>query len=569
MKALENKYDVVIIGAGVSGLTSAALLSKAGLSVCVLDKAQHAGGYLQGFTRKGFRFDSALHWLNQCGEEFGMVSTIFKFLGNDYPKVKHLKNIHRYKSDSHDYLLTSNPDELKAAFIKDFPHEKGGIEKFFAAAKKMGLASKDSTNYFRSSETMNFREKVKNGLVKMKFVLPFIRYVWYPNEKVPKGLDLFFKDKKLQEVFSSESDLLSCMIPIGWAYINDYQVPPDGGSQVFPEWLCHLVRYYDNEVYFNAKVDKINVENDIVKGVNFTRNKKQYTLESKYVIAACDVDVLYRKLLPEGTASPEFLEKLDDAILYESAVQLSIALDCPTEDLGFKEELVQLTVEGIERREHSSSDPHKCALSILPPSLRDKTLAPKGKGTLTLLVLAEIDHNDYWQTEKDENGQLIRTKAYYKYKEEYANILIERVAKDICPTLKEHIEFMDVATPITHYRYTGNKNGSIMGARPGKENMQAKIAHHRTKIENLYLSGHWADLGGGVPIAIKTASNASLLVLQKENPAAFRILADYMDGKKSLKETKENKVYKTYDNSWIQKPTPAQRQQMKEARLNS
>ncbi|MFT4644170.1 MAG: phytoene dehydrogenase-like protein, partial [Planctomycetota bacterium] len=90
MKALENKYDVVIIGAGVSGLTSAALLSKAGLSVCVLDKAQHAGGYLQGFTRKGFRFDSALHWLNQCGEEFGMVSTIFKFLGNDYPKVKHL-----------------------------------------------------------------------------------------------------------------------------------------------------------------------------------------------------------------------------------------------------------------------------------------------------------------------------------------------------------------------------------------------------------------------------------------------------------------------------------------------
>lgn len=567
MKALENKYDVVIIGAGVSGLTSAALLSKAGLSVCVLDKAQHAGGYLQGFTRKGFRFDSALHWLNQCGEEFGMVSTIFKFLGNDYPKVKHLENIHRYKSDSHDYLLTSNPDELKAAFIKDFPHEKVGIEKFFAAAKKMGLASKDSTNYFRSSETMNFFEKMKNGLTKMKFVMPFIRYIWYPNEKVTQGLDLFFKDKKLQEVFSSESDLLSCMIPIGWAYINDYQVPPDGGSQVFPEWLCHVIRYFDNEIYFNSTVNKIDVENGQVKGVNFTRNKKEYNLESKYVIAACDVDVLYRKLLPKDTASPEFLGKLDNAILYESAVQLSIALDCPTEDLGFKEELVQLTVEGIERREHSSSDPHKCALSILPPSLRDKTLAPKGKGTLTLLVLAEIDHNDFWQTEQDENGHYIRTAAYYKYKEEYANILIERVAKEICPNLKEHIEFMDVATPITHQRYTGNKNGSIMGARPGKENMQAKIAHHRTVIDNLYLSGHWADLGGGVPIAIKTASNAALLVLQKENPKAFSVLANYMDGKMSLQETKEDKTYKTYDNSWIQKPTPSQRQQIKEGEI--
>ncbi len=569
MKPLENKYDVVIVGAGVSGLTSAALLSKAGLSVCVLDKAQHAGGYLQGFTRKGFRFDSALHWLNQCSEEFGMVSTIFKFLGHDYPKVKQLKNIHRYKSESHDYLLTSNPDELKAAFLRDFPHEKKGIEKFFTAAKKMGLASKDSTNYFRSSETMNFWEKIKNGLVKAKFVLPFIRYVWYPNEKVPKGLDLFFKDTKLQEVFSSESDLLSCMIPIGWAYINDYQVPPDGGSQVFPEWLCYVVRYFENEVYFNSTVAKINVENGQVKGVNFTRNKKTHTIECKYVIAACDVDFLYRKLLPKGIASPDFLEKLDNAILYESAVQLSIALDCPTEDLGFKEELVQLTVEGIERREHSSSDPYKCALSILPPSLRDKTLAPKGKGTLTLLVLAEIGHNSYWQTAQDEDGNYLRTEAYYKYKEEYANILIERVVKAICPNLKEHIEFMDVATPITHQRYTGNKNGSIMGARPGKENMQAKIAHHKTKIENLYLSGHWADLGGGVPIAIKTASNAALLVLQKENYKAFSVLAKYMDGKISLQETKESKSYKTYDNSWVQKPTPAQRQQLKEDKVNT
>jgi len=209
LKAIEKEYDVVIIGAGVSGLSSSAILSKAGLKVCVLDKAQHVGGYLQGFSRKGFRFDSALHWLNQCGEEFGIVSTIFKFLGTDYPKVKHLKNIHRYKSETYDYLLTSNPDELKEHFIKDFPHEKKGIEKFFKAAKKMGLASKDSTKYIRTSDTMTFFEKMKNGINKMKFIKPFIRYVWYPNEKVPKGLDLFFKDKKLQKVFSSESDLLS------------------------------------------------------------------------------------------------------------------------------------------------------------------------------------------------------------------------------------------------------------------------------------------------------------------------------------------------------------------------
>jgi phytoene dehydrogenase-like protein len=47
---LEESYDIIIIGSGVGGLTAAALLSKAGYSVCVLEKEPHAGGYLAGFT---------------------------------------------------------------------------------------------------------------------------------------------------------------------------------------------------------------------------------------------------------------------------------------------------------------------------------------------------------------------------------------------------------------------------------------------------------------------------------------------------------------------------------------
>ena len=56
-------YDVIVIGAGVGGLTAAAMLSKAGYSVVVLDAANQAGGYLAGFQRHRFRFDTAVHWL--------------------------------------------------------------------------------------------------------------------------------------------------------------------------------------------------------------------------------------------------------------------------------------------------------------------------------------------------------------------------------------------------------------------------------------------------------------------------------------------------------------------------
>jgi hypothetical protein len=61
------------------------------------------------------------------------------------------------------------------------------------------------------------------------------------DEGVKKGLSKFFKDPGLHAIFASEQDLLSCLVPIGWAYFGDYQRPPVGGSQVFPEWLAHVV----------------------------------------------------------------------------------------------------------------------------------------------------------------------------------------------------------------------------------------------------------------------------------------------------------------------------------------
>jgi prolycopene isomerase len=68
-----------------------------------------------------------------------------------------------------------------------------------------------------------------------------------------------------------------------------------------------------------------------------------------------------------------------------------------------------------------------------------------------------------------------------------------------------------------------------MAARPNKANMQAKVAHYKTAVPNLFLSGHWAEYGGGVPIAVKAGSNAALLVLKQEKPAAFAALAQVMD----------------------------------------
>jgi len=53
---MQNKYDVVIIGGGISGLTLGALLGKFGFTCCIVEKESHVGGYLAGFKRKEFFF---------------------------------------------------------------------------------------------------------------------------------------------------------------------------------------------------------------------------------------------------------------------------------------------------------------------------------------------------------------------------------------------------------------------------------------------------------------------------------------------------------------------------------
>ena len=183
---------------------------------------------------------------------------------------------------------------------------------------------------------------------------------------------------------------------------------------------------------------------------------------------------------------------------------------------GFGEEVVCLTEPGVSRREQSGGDPHKAALNVISPSVRDPSLAPEGKGTLTIQCTADFEHEQRWRSEPG----LVRGAAYREHKQEFAETVIERVDRRLLPGLRRHIEVMEAATPLTYHRYTRNYKGSIMGTKPSRRNVRNKLAGHITPVENLFLAGNWSDYGGGVPVATKTATNAVLLVLRDLAPSA-------------------------------------------------
>ena len=559
----DKDFDVVVIGAGVGGLTAAALLARTGLSVCVVEMDTRPGGYLAGFKRMDFRFDSAIHWLNQCGPE-GMVTKVFDLIGSDHPKPKSQKKIKRFIGKSFNYLLTDRPDDLKDQWIKEFPHEKDGLIRFFEDAKKLGRSFDKASELFRASITMTPFEKMKTGIRRLKFALPFIKHISYKgDEGVRKGLNRYFKEERLHQVFCSEPDVLSCLVPFGWAYYKDYQSPPEGGSQVIPEWLQHVVEELGGTVKFRTKVTALVNEGTICTAVEtIDKLGKVETISAKNVIAACDAIALYEQMFPTAMRPTEMIKRIKDSDQYASSVTVQLALDCPVESLGFNEEMIFLGDEGLDRSEYGNGDPQTAGISILAPSLRDPSMCPKGKGTVTIYVAAGIDYADHWKTELDAKGNRKRGAAYKEFKKQYADVLIKRVEKAFDIDITSHIDYCDIATPITHWRYTGNYGGTIMGSRPGKENMQSKVASYTTPLKNVFLGGHWAELGGGVPIAVKAASNASLLVLKQQNPAAFVLLSKYFDQDTTLQQTLNSDLLSPYSNAWKRAETPAEKKQI-------
>jgi phytoene dehydrogenase-like protein len=554
----KDYYDVIIIGAGIGGLTAAALLSKSGLSVCVLEKEPRVGGYLAGFRRKHFVFDTAIHWLNQYGPE-GIVDKLFNAIGSDHPHAVEQQRIRRYKGEDFDYLLTNNPDEMRDQLVRDFPKERKGIERLFLKAKQIGRSFKHYNRIFRSEETMSFFQKIKNKLRLLEFAIPFIPWIRFSGEKgIKKGLNRFFKDPRLHKIFSGEQEILGCLIPIGWSYFHDFQSPPKGGSQVIPQWLRYVINYYRNPVGLQCQVKKIFVEQGRSTGLLFEHRGKEHRLNSKYIIAACDIETLYEKMLPADAVPANLKRKLKKAELYSSSITVSLALDCTAESLGFNEELIHLVDENQPFDCQSGGDPNRSEISIIAPSMRDKSLAPQNQGTLTLYMPAFMDYKNEWETKLDAYGKRVRGEAYQQLKRQVADILIARVEEKLAPGLRAHIIFYEVATPVTHWRYTGNKNGTMMGARPGRENMKNKISHYRTPVKNLIIGGHWAELGGGVPIAAKAGANASLLILQKENLPAFKLLSGYMNNKVPLTSLEGNACFYPYNNSWVRPKTPAE-----------
>ncbi|MDF1580975.1 MAG: FAD-dependent oxidoreductase [Desulfuromonadales bacterium] len=516
---IPHECDVVIIGAGAGGLTAAALLARAGLRTVTLEMDSQVGGYLAGFRRNGFTFSSSIEWLNQCAPG-GYVNNLFRYLGEDIPSFPPMQRIRRFKNAAGDYLLTTNPDELRDALIRDFPADASGITRLFAEAKRLGARLAQLDGRTVSAEAMAPLERAVHGLKMLWWALPVIPFIRMPIEK---GLRRYFSNTAGQRIFGSHDTMMSVVVSIAWAYADNFQNCPVGGSQAIADWLHERIEHFGAKVHLRQRVARIELNRSKEAcGVILEDGR---TIAARYVIAACDLENLYEQMLPSAAIPARLKEELRNADLYHSNLSIFLGLDCSPAAFGLGEEAINLSRNDIRREEHFNGDPHTTAIVVMAPSIQDPTLAPPGKGTLTLHCPAFLDYQNNWRTGKG----FERGPAYRALKEEFADILIDRVAATLIPALRDHIEVKEICTPVTYWRYTGNARGSFSGTKPTGKNIRAKVAHHRTPVKKLLIGGHCGEYGGGVPIAVKSGANAALMVLQELDPQAAKELKRVMN----------------------------------------
>jgi prolycopene isomerase len=505
----DERFDAVVIGAGLGGLSTAGYLARAGKRVLVLEHHSIPGGYAHEFKRRGFRFEVSLHAIDGV-QPGGWAYPVLRDL-DVFSRVEFhsLDPFYTVRFPEHEVVVHADPFAYESELVRHFPDEAAGIRSLIDGMIRV------------FSETRRFWEDGKMGTRPVLEQMPgrYPHMLEAMNQSWADFMDRHLDDPQAKAVISTlwgyyglpPSSLNAATFILPWVSYHFFGAfYPSGGSMAISRALEEDVTSHGGEIRYRQTVNDIELDGGLAVAVT---TEKGLRVETDVVISNASAPETLLQLVGEANLPAAYVKDVEDARPSLSNLVVYLGLDCDLAAQGWDhhEYYVSNTYDlEADYRDAQSGHFDETAMVLTHYTHVDPDAAPDGHSVLSLFALAPWDHADVWGTDGDLDDYS-NNPGYLRAKEQAADELIDR-AERLVPGLRDMIVIKEIGTPLTNRRYSRNPSGEIYGSEQSVENMYVSRLDRRTPIANLFLAGAWT-FGGGQSAALLSGRATAATVL--------------------------------------------------------
>lgn len=491
-----DRYDVVVVGAGIGGISCAAILARLGHSVLCVDRQDGAGGFAHAFTRGPYTFDPAVHVTVEAGPGL-MVHNLLAWLGaGDVCTFVASPTIYRTVFPGFDLAPPVGLDPCIAAHEAALPEAAAEVRAFFEVQE----------DFFRDG--LNMAMSMGLGDIDAA-VARFPTFFRYRNATVADVLDDTVADPRARAVCASMWPYLAlppsrlamlAMSPFLGVLINHAPWYSKGSFQRLPDAFVAGLERHGGEFLPSTGVERIVVEDGAATGVVLAGGRH---VRAGHVVSNADARHTFHDLVGLEHLPDSYAKRLGRYELSLSAVIVYAATSLDLAAMGADLETF-LSLHWDHERSHAdvlAGRPGGMWASV--PTLADPSLAPPGEHIVVLTSLAPYRLDEPWKGAGRRWGEQ----------------MLAHFDQHAFPGLRDALTHFEVATPPVIERRNGNAEGAIYGWATSARQMGSKRLPHKGPLDGLWLSGAWSEEGPGSFRTILSGMNCARLIAGPEAAA--------------------------------------------------